>query len=234
MVTFAAPNEVDDIAAVIKAEHVAFWMQDHDGYERCHLHASHTWWWSYWRHGGLATVALTNETRPDFQRLPEADRADMDYFVSQVVVLLPVLGFDLFRRAVAFASEPEGEAGAVTFTFSTAGASATARETDEGFLVLAGSTARRTPSSTFPAGYAALREQLLSQGKLVPDASADLYRFAADVAFSSPSAAASIAAARSASGPLEWKLVGTGQNYGSGGRSGYERSPGTRSRRYSG
>lgn len=49
-----AVNEVDDIVAVVKAEHVAFWMRDHEGYERCHLHAPYTKWWSYWRHGGLA------------------------------------------------------------------------------------------------------------------------------------------------------------------------------------
>jgi hypothetical protein len=79
--------------------------------------------------------------------------------------------------------------------------------------VLAGSTARRTQSTTFPAGYLALREQLISQGKLIPDSSPALYRFAVDVVFSSPSAAASIVAARSASGPIEWKLSGTGQSY---------------------
>jgi predicted GIY-YIG superfamily endonuclease len=45
------------------------------------------------------TVALTNDTHPDFQRLPEADRADMDFFVTQVATVLPLLGFDLFRRA---------------------------------------------------------------------------------------------------------------------------------------
>lgn len=87
------------------------------------------------------TVALTNDTHPDFQRLPEADRANMDYFVAQVVVLPPVLGFYLFRRAAPAASDSGGEASEVTFAFSTAGASATARETDQGFVVLAGSTA---------------------------------------------------------------------------------------------
>jgi hypothetical protein len=50
----AAPTDMEDVVAVIRAEHVAFWMQDHDAYDRCHLHATHTWWWSYWRHGGLA------------------------------------------------------------------------------------------------------------------------------------------------------------------------------------
>jgi DNA-binding CsgD family transcriptional regulator len=56
-----APREVNDIMAVIKAEHVAFWMKDHNAYARCHLDAPHTWWWSYWRHGGLALRNGWNE-----------------------------------------------------------------------------------------------------------------------------------------------------------------------------
>ncbi|MHB1109665.1 MAG: GIY-YIG nuclease family protein [Devosia sp.] len=159
------------------------------------------------------SVALTNDTHPDFQRLPEIDRADMDTFVSQLRIVLPILGFDLFRRSpeqVASMSAPAGDA---TFTFSTAGASATARETEDGFVVLAGSTARKATTETFPAGYLALRNQFMADGRMVDGPTPELYRFAADIAFSSPSAAASIVAARSASGPLEWKIVGTGQSY---------------------
>jgi hypothetical protein len=101
----------------------------------------------------------------------------------------------------------------IMFVFATAGASATARETEEGFVVLAGSTARRTPTETFPAGYLALRDQLIADGKLTDGQTSDLYTFTSDVVFSSPSAAASIVAARSASGPREWKLQGTVQMY---------------------
>ncbi len=157
------------------------------------------------------SVALTNDTHPDFHRLPEGDRADMHYFVEQVRLLLPVLGVDLFTsRAVA----PEFEsAGSLTFTLSTSGASARARETDEGFVVLAGSTARKQASSSFQAGYQALRQRLLTEGTLIEGAEPNLYRFATDATFASPSTAASIVAARSASGPLEWKIEGSGQSY---------------------
>lgn len=44
------------------------------------------------------SVVLTNDTHPDFQRLPEADRADMDTFVDNAALVLPILGCDLFRR----------------------------------------------------------------------------------------------------------------------------------------
>jgi hypothetical protein len=159
------------------------------------------------------SVTLTNDTHPDFQRLPEAAKADMDTFIEQLKLVLPLVGFDLFRRTTLTPRSPltGAASGEVVFTFSTGGASATARETDEGFVVLAGSTARKGQSGTFPAGYFALRSKLLADGSLV-DAS-EFYRFATDVTFSSPSAAASIVAARSASGPLEWRPVGSGQTY---------------------
>lgn len=153
-------------------------------------------------------VALANDTLPDFQILPEADRADMEFFLGQLRLVLPILGFDLFRRPVT-----QTAGGDAVFTFSTAGATATARESDDGFVVLAGSTARRQGTETFPAGYQAHRDQLVQDGRLVDGPSPELFRFDADVAFASPSAAASIVAARSASGPREWKLRGTGQSY---------------------
>jgi hypothetical protein len=98
--------------------------------------------------------------------------------------------------------------GDAVFAFSAAGASATARETDDGFVVLAGSTARRHGTGTFPAGYQA---SLSRSGawSTVPHPS----WFNEDVAFASPSAAAAIVAARSASGPREWRLRGSGQCY---------------------
>ena len=160
------------------------------------------------------TVVLTNDIYPDFQRLPEADKADMEVFLEQVQIVLPILGFDLFRKrnaAAAFESAVSDEV--PLFVFSTSAAAATARESEDGFVVMAGSTARKAHSETFPAGYLALRQKLLSEGRLVEGDSPEHYRFATDVTFSSPSAAASIVSARSASGPLEWKIQGTGQTY---------------------
>lgn len=127
--------------------------------------------------------------------------------------MLPILGFDLFRSQSDPRASAVGDTADAVFAFATAGASATARETGDGFVVLAGSTARRTGTDTFPAGYRTLREQLIQDERLVDGATADLYRFAADLAFASPSAAASIVAARSASGPREWKVSTTGQMY---------------------
>jgi hypothetical protein len=54
--------------------------------------------------------------------------------------------------------------------------------------MLAGSTARRQGTETFPAGYQALRDQLVQDGRMVDGPSPELFRFAADVTFASPSA----------------------------------------------
>jgi hypothetical protein len=165
------------------------------------------------------SVALTNDTHPDFQRLPEADRADMDTFVDNAALVLPILGCDLFRRRQRPQTPQQAdrasidEVGSPVFTFATAGAAATGQETDEGFVIFAGSTARRAASSTFPAGYAALRDKLVASAQLVPSSSPDVWAFATDVTFSSPSAAASIVSGRSASGPLEWKIQPQGLSY---------------------
>jgi uncharacterized protein DUF4357 len=160
------------------------------------------------------TVVLTNDTAPDFNRLPEADRADMETFIEQLRIILPLVGFDLFRpRRPVWTAPAAGADSAPTFTFSTGAASARARETEAGFVVLAGSTAKTATSGTFQAGYRALRERLAADGSLVPGASDDLLTFASDVVFASPSAAAAVVAGRSASGPIEWKIAETGQAY---------------------
>jgi hypothetical protein len=165
------------------------------------------------------SVALTNDTHPDFQRLPEADRADMDTFVDNAALILPILGCDLFRRrqrpqAVTQADlGPAGAHARPVFTFATGGASATGQETEDGFVVFAGSTARRAASSTFPAGYAALRDKLVARAQLAQGDTPELWTFGSDVIFSSPSAAASIVSGRSASGPLEWKIQPQGLSY---------------------
>jgi hypothetical protein len=159
------------------------------------------------------SVHLANTREPDFRRLPEADRSEMDTFLIQLRIVLPLLGYDLFRKGAqtgdgsrdqrsAPRAAPAPSSG-TTYRFEPVGASATAIETDDGFMVLAGSTARLGESGTFPAGYRALRDRLIADGALAIEAEA--YRFVRGVGFSSPSAAAAIVAGRSASGPGEWR-----------------------------
>jgi hypothetical protein len=215
-------GETDDIAARMRHhlrsdskdffERVAFVVSSDESLTKAHARYLESCLIRLTKDAG--TVVLTNDTAPDFNRLPEADRADMETFIAQLRIVLPLVGFDLFRpRRPVVAGPTVSVMASPVFTFATGGASATARETDDGFVVLAGSTAKAATSPTFQAGYRSLRERLISDGSLIPGPSPDVLKFATDVVFTSPSAAAAIVAGRSASGPIEWKVAETGQSY---------------------
>lgn len=160
------------------------------------------------------TVMLANGTEPEFSLLPEADRSDMAFFIEQLRTVLPILGFDLFhpadRRQASLVGADEQSP---VFELNAVGVRATAREADNGFIVLAGSIARRDGTPTFPRGYQGCRDQLIADSKLVEEGEPGLYRFAKDVSCPSPTAAAAIILARSVNGPKEWLVRGTGQTY---------------------
>ncbi len=157
-------------------------------------------------------MALANDAKPDFRLLPEADKADMEFFVSQLRLVLPVLGFDLFRTQSSQTPAVEAANDEAVFILSTAGASATACETEDGFVVLDGSMARKSGTDTFPLGYRALRGQLIEDGRMVDDADPALYRFAADVTWlrrwSRPGAPAARASGSCARGPASRTEIG--------------------------
>jgi hypothetical protein len=138
--------------------------------------------------------------------------SNMESFLDQLLLVIPIVGFDLFRPAIGRA-KGHSAADSSTFELDAVGVHARAQEIEDAFVVLVGSTARKGATTTFQTGYRALRDKLVGGGKLVDGAESDCYRFASDVAFSSPSAAASVIMARSASGPLEWKLTSSGQTY---------------------
>ena len=53
---------------------------------------------------------LVNGTAPPPLPLPEADVSDMEYFIAQAAIMLPVLGINILRSAAAAASYPTGSA----------------------------------------------------------------------------------------------------------------------------
>ena len=158
-------------------------------------------------------AAIANSTEPS-RSLPEADTADMEFFLDQVRLVLPVLGFSFTQKLPALPmDEPvETSSDSPTFKIESVGVSARAREIGGEFVVLEGSTARQEGVASWTS-YRTLREQLVDEGILVPGESAELLVFAADTPFSSPSAAAAVVQARNANGRLDWKVESTGQPY---------------------
>lgn len=163
-----------------------------------------------------ANVANGNE--PSRKALPESDIADMEFFISQVQVILPVVGFDFLRpRAKATAAVPLKEAIAearsqleLVLSSGKYGYEAKALEVDGEITVLVGSLA--TAKNDFVTnGYGPLREQLIKDGRLVVSANPDFLEFVEDVAFASASAAASVIRNRNTNGRTSWRVVSTGQ-----------------------
>lgn len=135
-------------------------------------------------------------------KLPESDREDMEIFLTRIRQLLPVLGSDLLIPAAQPVAKPQ--TGGLLFC-RIKGAEARGHRTADGFVVLRDSTAvlhHRKSTETWPAAIAD-RNRLIDNGTLVPKDG--FYHFAADVQFTSPSAAAAVIQGGSASGPREWK-----------------------------
>lgn len=59
-----------------------------------------------------------------------------------------------------------------------------------------------------------LHEALVKDEVLVPDPVGGLLRFARDYVFASPSAAAAVVTGRNANGRIEWRIQGSGMNFG--------------------
>ena len=166
---------------------------------------------------------LTNGTSPLRLPLPEADVSDMEYFIAQAKIILPVLGVNILRApAVADAAlpgdvpgPPSGGSPVFELQLRKEGIRATAREMDEGTRLLLGGSGARSTWTGVQHAYKALHEKLVQEGALVPDQGGRLMRFAHDQVFASPSAAAAAVVGRTANGRHDWKVQGTGISYGS-------------------
>jgi hypothetical protein len=160
-------------------------------------------------------IILDNGTRPPRPMLPESDVADMEFFLSQIAVVLPILGFDFLRPTRPVVGPPGTSAvdtGLRLFLKPERSASplAAAIYKDTDFIVLKDSRTRPdAPESVNP--YRRHRQALIDSSRLQPAPDGQGYIFVSDTPFSSPSAAAAVVLDRNANGRLEWRIEGTGQ-----------------------
>lgn len=159
---------------------------------------------------------LANNTSPPPAQLPEPDVADMEFFLGQVQMVLPVLGFSFTQQLVATKPQPGvsiATAPSPVFVMNPVGTSATAQEVNGNFIVFKNSTARKQGTEGWKA-YKDLRDQLVADGKLIDAPGQDgFFVFAEDVPFSSPSAAAAVVNGGEQNGRIVWKMKDTGQTY---------------------
>jgi hypothetical protein len=156
---------------------------------------------------------LINGTAPPLPPLPEADVSDMEYFISQAMIILPVLGVNILRSTVAAPASPAVSSPVFELRLKREGISAAAREIDGEFTVLEGSGARMAWTGVEHA-YKVLHEELVREGAIVPSTDGRTRRFARNEVFASPSAAAAVVVGRTANGRHDWKIQGSGISYG--------------------
>ncbi len=163
-------------------------------------------------------VSMDNGTNPTSmrRRLPEADRANMEQFLSNLKIILPVIGLDMLKPQPRAASQTgtidQRTMGDVRFEIRhKTGVQAEAVEEDGEFVVLEGSQALIN-TGFVQQSYSGLKQKMITEGILVPHDS-DMMTFAKPYPFSSPSAAAAVVLDRNSNGRTEWKVKGSRQSY---------------------
>ncbi len=152
---------------------------------------------------------IENAAFPTEKFLPESEKADMEFFLAQMILIFPIMGL-LFAKSLSKLQKPIPKT--TTFTFDSVGIHAIAQEIDGEFVVFKGSTARKKGTSSWMS-YKGLRDQLVQEGKLIDSDNKDFYVFNENVGFSSPSGAASVVNAGNKNGRKIWKVKGTKKTY---------------------
>ena len=146
---------------------------------------------------------LENGNIPAIKNLSEANIAVMDEFIEDIVLLLSVLGYSIIRSK----DHQENKSYPLLFIDSI-GQKAKGRETDEGFIVYEGSTARAKEVESvakWEMGIKTLKETLIKKGVLSLNQENNQYVFMQDYVFSSPSSSAGMILGRPSNGRIEWK-----------------------------
>jgi len=147
---------------------------------------------------------IENNTVPAAPPLSEADRADAEWFLQEMLVIFPLLGIDAFEEAASQArSDAHVGHESPTLQLKERKAEATGREVGDGFVVFKGSRARLDQVPSIHDWLRNLRQQLLERGVLAQGGSA--YVFTQDYRFNSPSAAAGVLVGGNANGRRAWK-----------------------------
>ena len=152
------------------------------------------------------TAQIDIGNSPSLPTLHEADISDMEYFLEQIKLILPVMGFKfLISSTVKQSTENPTEsvnATHETYYIKTKTFKASMKETDQGYIVTKGSEAKKNLSDSCTETYVNMRRKLVEteimieeNGKLI---------FAEDTVFNSPSAASNMILGRNSNGFTEW------------------------------
>jgi hypothetical protein len=146
------------------------------------------------------------------------ERANMEAFLENILMLLPALRIDSFVKdarpepPTISGSKPVSDAPLFELRVPDRGVNATARLIGAEFVVQKGSVTAKSWDSRYDnTTYAHLYAELVKTGTLQEQGEQRV--FTENYAFSSTSAAASVVNGRPWSGPVAWKLQGQQKTY---------------------
>ena len=141
---------------------------------------------------------LDNQNCPTLPSMSEMDVADAEGFLDEILLCLPVLGINEFKKAEANIRKKESR-----LFLKGPDCQAEGMETPEGLVVFKGALARIGETSSIHKYMTDARENLLLRDIFKEEEGQ--YILTQDYTFSSPSTAAAIFLARNANGRTEWK-----------------------------
>lgn len=170
-------------------------------------------------------ASIENKDMPLFELLPEADISDMDAFLEEIQLVLPVIGVDLLRKSSRLSpphtdpdpknSEAGTAAGKVFFTLSNAkaGIEAKAYELGGEFVLQQQSTGALREKVSFNEALRILRQDAMKTGR-ISEVSSKQFKLEQDMPFGSPSAASAFLFGTSRNGRADWIVEGQETRYG--------------------
>ena len=139
---------------------------------------------------------LENSTKPVKPHISESAEADLQDNFDTIRLLVSTLGYPVFEEMPKARTDE-------TLECRGKKAIAKAEYTEDGMVVLSGSLANVELTSSAGPWVTGMRERLLNDGVLIREG--EVYKFAINHVFNSPSAAAAAVLGRRANGWTEWK-----------------------------
>lgn len=139
-----------------------------------------------------------NDKVPTRSNVSEAEQAELEEFIYNAKILVPILGHKVFDSV----SEGKADNNEKDYLYinNNKGVSAIGMVTSDGFVVLKGSKiSDRVSKNSLRDGVINLRNKHITDGKVKE------YIFVEDILFSSSSTAAEFILGNSVSGPKTWK-----------------------------
>jgi hypothetical protein len=149
----------------------------------------------------LARIAKQSNIDNHQEALPptlsEAETADMESFLLDMLSIFPLVGLGVFEKTETTKKPTE------LLSVEAKGIKASGYEDAKGFVVVKGSQLVKDEVPSIHQYMSTLRKDLLAQGVIIENG--QHYAFTQDQVFNSPSTAAGVVLGRTANGRIEWK-----------------------------